>query len=395
TRYLGTMEDTVDHNYHWHDAIHAISPLHMDSIVAPENNPCGLDVREPCDDNGHGTHTMGTMVGRSGMDTIGVAPGARWIACRNMERGYGSPASYIECFEWFLAPTDLDGNKPDPARAPHVINNSWSCPPMEGCHPGNFELIRAAIGNLRAAGIVVVTSAGNAGPDCNTINRPPGMFAESFVVGATNINDTIADFSSRGAVQVDSSGRIKPDVVAPGVGVRSAWLDSNYIFANGTSMAGPHVAGTVALIISANPDLAGQVGVIEDIIRSTAIPLVTTQVCDSLSDQDVPNNTYGYGRINALAAVRKALTLSSVRQPPAVEQLQVFPNPARDDISVRTTSGKPCSGLSLVSITGQVIRVIPKSACADFVSIAELPPGMYFLTGEHAGRAFSARFVKM
>src|SRR5690606_27007554 len=90
--------DTADHNYNWHDAIHEINPFNADSI-----NPCGLDSKVPCDDNGHGTHTMGTMIGLDGPNQIGVAPEATWCACRNMERGWGTPFTYLECFEWFLA----------------------------------------------------------------------------------------------------------------------------------------------------------------------------------------------------------------------------------------------------------------------------------------------------
>ncbi|MEL7427645.1 MAG: S8 family serine peptidase [Bacteroidota bacterium] len=140
-QYRGWDGAVADHNYHWHDAIREISLLHGDSIFSPDNNPCGLDVDVPCDDHNHGTHTMGTMVGDDGDENqIGVAPQARWIGCRNMERGYGSPASYIECFDWFLAPTNLEGLEADPDAAPHVISNSWHCPPMEGCNPDNFAL---------------------------------------------------------------------------------------------------------------------------------------------------------------------------------------------------------------------------------------------------------------
>ena len=102
-QYRGNQGDTVLHDYHWYDAIREISPVHGDSLPSPDLNPCDLDVRIPCDDNGHGTHTMGTMVGDDGLgNQIGVAPDARWMACRNMERGYGSPATYIDCFEFFF-----------------------------------------------------------------------------------------------------------------------------------------------------------------------------------------------------------------------------------------------------------------------------------------------------
>jgi len=122
SKYQGYSEDTIIHDYSWHDAIHSLNPLHNDADDNPENNPCGLDTTEPCDDNAHGSHTMGTMVGGSDTLKIGVAPDAKWIACRNMDRGWGSPVTYTECFEWFLAPTDINGENPDPTKAPHVIN---------------------------------------------------------------------------------------------------------------------------------------------------------------------------------------------------------------------------------------------------------------------------------
>jgi serine protease AprX len=90
--YNGWSTDGVDHNYSWYDAIHELSPLHETSNCPPEVNPCGLDIDSPCDDHDHGTHTVGTMTGDDGMgNQIGVAPGAKWIACRNMECGLGKP----------------------------------------------------------------------------------------------------------------------------------------------------------------------------------------------------------------------------------------------------------------------------------------------------------------
>src|SRR5690606_13518356 len=152
SKYRGAEGDAVSHDYNWHDAIHEINPLNGDSIIMPGNNPCGLDYPIPCDDSGHGTHTMGMLVGSDSAYQIGVAPDARWIGCRNMERGWGKPSTYLECMEWFLAPTDVNGENPDPTKAPHVINNSWSCPEVEGCNPDNFELLHQAVVNLRAAG---------------------------------------------------------------------------------------------------------------------------------------------------------------------------------------------------------------------------------------------------
>ena len=153
-KYRGWNGLGANHNYNWHDAIHSGGGV------------CGADATAPCDDNSHGTHTMGTMVGDDGgSNQIGVAPGAKWIGCRNMDQGDGTPATYSECFQWFIAPTNLQNQNPDPTKAPHVINNSWGCPPSEGCTDPNVLL--AVVENTRAAGIVVVVSAGNSGAGCS------------------------------------------------------------------------------------------------------------------------------------------------------------------------------------------------------------------------------------
>ncbi len=295
--YRGWDGNTADHNYNWHDAIHGIDP-HNNG-----NNPCGLNSPEPCDDHYHGTHTMGTM---AGSNEIGVAPGAEWIACRNMERGYGMFSSYMECFQWFLAPTDLNNENPGPDLAPHVINNSWYCPEEEGCNTGNYAIMEGVVNNLVSAGVVVVVSAGNSGSGCGTINEAPAMFPGSFSVGATSSDDQIAAFSSRGPTTYNSVTYIQPNVSAPGVGVNSSIPNGSYAFLNGTSMAGPHVAGAVALMISANPDLAGQVSQIEDILQMTATGKTSAQDCGGTPGSEIPNNTFGYGIVNALEAAHAA-----------------------------------------------------------------------------------------
>jgi serine protease AprX len=288
-QYRGWNGATADHNYNWHDAIHS------------GGGDCGPESPFPCDDHNHGTHTMGTMVGDDGGgNQIGMAPEATWIGCRNMDRGHGTPATYSECFQWFIAPTDLNGANPNPALAPHVVNNSWACPPVEGCTDHN--VLQSVVENSRAAGIVVVASAGNSGPACNTVSNPPAIYDASFTVGATGSAGWIAGFSSRGPVTVDISNRLKPDITAPGVGIRSSIRNGDYSYLSGTSMAGPHVAGLVALLISANPALAGQVDKIEAIIRETAVPVTTLQECGGVPGNQVPNHTYGYGRIDAVAA---------------------------------------------------------------------------------------------
>ena len=215
-----------------------------------------------------------------------------------MNSGDGTPASYAECFQFFMAPTRVDGTDPDPSRAPHVINNSWSCPPSEGCTDPN--VLHTVVSNTRAAGIVVVVSAGNSGSQCGSVSTPAAIYEESMTVGATDSADIIAGFSSRGGVTVDGSNRLKPNVTAPGVGIRSSLNNGSYSGHswNGTSMAGPHVAGQVALIISAMPALAGRVETLEACIEATATPLTSSQECSGIPGSQVPNNTYGRGRID-------------------------------------------------------------------------------------------------
>ncbi len=296
-KYRGWNGATAEHNFDWHDAIHENNPN------TPAGNPCGFNSAVPCDDYGHGTHTMGTMVGADGANEIGMAPGARWIACRNMEEGWGTPATYSECYQWFLAPTDLDDLNPDPALAPDVINNSWGCPTSEGCTDPNVLL--TVVNNVRAAGIVTVHSAGNDGFDCSTINTPAAIYDASFTVGATTSTDAIASLSSRGPVTVDGSNRMKPDVAAPGIGVRSSIPGGGYASMSGTSMAGPHVAGLVALLLSADPALAGNVDRIEELVRRGAFQQATnTEVCGGVAANVFPNNTFGAGRIDALAMIQ-------------------------------------------------------------------------------------------
>lgn len=293
-QYRGWNGSAANHNYNWHDAIHENNPS------TPPGNSCGFDSAVPCDDNGHGTHTMGTMVGDDGgSNQIGMAPGARWIGCRNMEDGWGMPSTYIECYQWFIAPTDLSNNNPQPTLAPDVINNSWGCPTYEGCNPNS---LLSAVQAVRAAGIMTVHSAGNGGSACSSVNDPAAIYAESFTVGNTTSTDTISGSSSRGPVTVDGSNRMKPDISAPGSNIRSSTPGTGYTYLSGTSMAGPHVAGLVALLISAYPSSAGQIDTLEDVIEQSALHLTSTQTCGGVPGATIPNNTFGWGRIDALAA---------------------------------------------------------------------------------------------
>ncbi|MEH7336105.1 S8 family serine peptidase [Neobacillus drentensis] len=276
TKYRGydpANPDNPNHEFNWFDATETNGSV-------------------PYDDVGHGTHTVGTMVGSepNGTNKIGVAPGAKWIAAKAFTEEGGEDADLIEAGEWMLAPKDRNG-VPHPEMAPDVINNSW------GGSPGIDDWYRTIITNWRAANIFPEFSAGNTTPynsggPGSVAN--PANYPESFATGATDINNKLASFSLRGPSPY--GGIIKPEISAPGVNIRSSVPGGKYEGGwNGTSMAGPHTSGLVALLLQANSSL--KVEEIEQIIKETATP------CTDSEYPTTPNNGYGFGVINAFKAV--------------------------------------------------------------------------------------------
>ena len=272
--YRGNNGDgTFTHDYNWFDS-------------------SGTCNGKPCDNNGHGTHTMGTMVGDDGMgNQIGVAPGATWIAANGCATC--SDEDLIESGQWILAPTRADGSDADPAMRPNIVNNSWG-----NQIPSTFPFMEDITDAWAAAGIFGVWSNGNIGPTCDT-SSTPGSRISNYSIGAYDVNDTIADFSSRG---VGQDGEIKPNVSAPGVNVRSAVPGNQYAYASGTSMAAPHVAGAVALLWSAAPGLVGDVDATRNLLDGSAID-APDDSCGGTGDD---NNVYGEGRLDALSLIDAA-----------------------------------------------------------------------------------------
>jgi PKD repeat protein len=273
-----------NHNYNWWDAT-------------------GTYPTDPWDGHGHGTHTTGTMVGDDGgANQIGVAPGAQTVHCKNMtDGGSGTDATFTECFQWDLAPWDLSGANPNPDLAPDAVNNSW------GYTGGGDNQFRDEVQALHAAGILVEVSAGNEGPWCGLL-RSPGDYWEVLTTGSVNhaaaYPGTLTRFSSRGPSSLDP-GYYFPDIMAPGENIRSSLPDNSYGLKSGTSMAGPHATALVGLIWSACPNLAGQVETTIQIIQDTAAPLTGQGGSNCGGDYiDGPNNDWGFGTIDALAAVQ-------------------------------------------------------------------------------------------
>lgn len=328
----GVVVANIDSGVDWlHPALQSkyrgyTGPGHLPNHAGNWFDATGENAVYPVDSNGHGTHTMGTMVGGNG---VGVAPGAQWIAARAFNSAGVAQNSWLHAaFQWILAP---NGN---PALAPHIVNNSW------GSDNGASTEFAADVQALQTAGIFPIFSAGNNGPNAGTVGSP-GSLNTAFAVGATTIDDEIATFSSRGP---SPWGQIKPEVSAPGKGVYSTLPGGAYGNLDGTSMAAPHAAGLAALLLQASPALAGNT--IANIIKNSAIPL----------GSPIPNNVYGWGRIDAYNAVMSvaaagvlqgAVTNAANGTPIAGALVQMTPNPGGATVSASTnSSGAYTQGLA-------------------------------------------------
>lgn len=346
--YRGWNGATANHNYNWHDAIAGLAA--------------------PYDDSDHGTHTTGTMVGDIGDTHIGVAPGASWVACKAMDRfSVGSASTFLECLQWMLAPTDLAGQNPDPGQAPHVVNTSWGCRQSDGCAAATLA---TAIDNLAAAGILVTASVGNTGPECSSSKEPPGIYPSALASGAFDHNDQIVSFSSRGPVAVDGSGRRKPDLTAPGWRIFSSVSGGGYADINwsGTSMASAHTAGAAALVLQAQPALIGDLNGLAQLLQGAADPRGDNDGCGGDLPGQVPNNRWGYGALDAFAAVQTALGQATVS----------------GQVS-HAGSGVPLPGAQVVFTNTQTSGVVGAQADANGSYQVYLPAGAYDVAASRSG----------
>ncbi|MET7927149.1 S8 family serine peptidase [Streptomyces sp. NPDC005349] len=271
--YRGNNGDgSFTHDYNWYD-------------------PTGqCPTSAPCDNNGHGTHTMGTMVGAGG---VGVAPGAKWIAAKGCESSSCSDSSLLAAGQWILAPTDHTGQNPRPDLAPDIVNNSWG--------GGDTTFYQDIVEAWNAAGIFEAFASGNDGDGvtCST-GHAPGSQAPAYGVGAYDVNGRIADFSGFGPSRLD--GSMKPNISAPGVNVRSTWPGNTYKAISGTSMATPHVAGAVALLWSSAPSLIGNIDATRALLNEGARNVDDTH-CGGTADA---NNVWGEGKLDIFASVDEA-----------------------------------------------------------------------------------------
>lgn len=307
---------------------------------------CCLD--EPFDNVGHGSHVMGSIVGSTESGT-GVAPGARWIAAKGCRDGNCLRYGLAKSAQWVICPTRINGTDADCSRGADIVSNSWG-----GKDPRD-DFYTKYVHAWRQAGLVPVFANGNVGPECGAISAP-GDFANVMGIGAINVDNQLASFSSRGPAPQNKGrdgggdgpvfGDLKPDFVAPGVKVVSADARTNdtYMTMSGTSMATPHAAGVLALVLSAldkrHAAFRLQVKAVQDggvastneemysrlydILKATTtheveapiggggrrVPLPgwpERQQCDGRGYSTWPNMFYGYGVLDAHAAVSAAI----------------------------------------------------------------------------------------
>lgn len=300
-QYRGNNGDgTYSHEYNWFD-------------------PTNYSVNEPADPDGHGSHTMGTMVGRdqSGTNQVGVAPEAKWIACNGCTVEDCPDTALIACGQFMVAPSKLDGSAADPSKRPHVVNNSWG--DCSQTYDGFYEPVLTA---WQAAGIYPLFANGNssncfypAPPGLNTVGSPARSGKVTGVGSSERTGYTYAQHSNWGptdnldTINPRGFADLKPQVVAPGTDIRSiaSYSDDGYEEGwDGTSMSTPHVAGVVALMWNACPLLVGDYAYTETLLEQTAHPIPYDDGHPTTPASKVPNMATGWGEVDALAAVNRA-----------------------------------------------------------------------------------------
>ena len=330
-RLIGGMDTGVDGDHvaltdRWRGNWHPWQECWRDAL--------GGGTTYPVDNHGHGTHTMGTMcgAGHATGDTVGVAWEAQWIADNSINQGVGSEFDndVLGAFQWFADPDGDPGTTDD---VPDVVQNSWGIDARFG---GTYQDCdyrwQDAIDACEAAGVVVTFSAGNEGPSPQTHRSPANICnttTVNFSVGAVDAEYygwpyPICSFSSRGPSDCDGV-TIKPEVVAPGYYVYSCYNNGGYTRMSGTSMAGPHVAGVVALMRQANPNV--DVQTIKEILMSTAHDLGTAG----------EDNDYGWGFIDAYEAVMAVYAPDSI-PPAAVTDLAAVTGSGNGEVDLSWTA---------------------------------------------------------
>ena len=342
---------SYNHNFNWYDPAGVCPP------------------GAPCDNNSHGTHTMGTMVGDDGgANQIGMAPEAKWIAAKGCESNSCTDTSLLLSAEWIVAPCPI-GTPPgsptcDPNKRPNVVNNSWG-------GGGGDPWYQTVVNAWQAAGIFPAFSAGNSGPGPGTIGSP-GDYCNVTASGATNISDIVASFSSRGPGNFPAC-LDKPDVSSPGENVRSSVPGNNYANFSGTSMASPHTAGCVALLLSIDPTIT--YSDIYDLLTQNAVDLGAPGF----------DYNYGYGRIDCYAA---ALNLRP--------DFRLNPDPASQSACIPDGAAYAINVLQISTFSDPVTLSasgVPAGYNAGFDVNPVIPPGVSNMSVTNSGAAVAGNYT--
>ncbi|MDQ2712227.1 MAG: S8 family serine peptidase [Acidobacteriota bacterium] len=302
--YRGLLGTGANHNYNWWDAVH--------TTFTGGTNPCGVSSAVPCDDLGHGTHVTGAAVGGNFRDyQIGVAPEARFMACRDMDRGYASTGTaFEECMQFMLAPWNLQGQNPDPSKAPDLVVHPYHCY-ASGANCIDDPVMHAVYWNLYAAGITSIVAGEDSGAICNSLTNWPQNYAVAITAGALGYDpdsgmplSTLASYSNAGPG--NTATIFRPDIAAPGTQILSAVPGGNVAPMSGTSVAAAQLAGAFALVLSVRPTLQGRPEQMWRLV-SAAIPQ-WLQIGTCGSPASSPNYLYGWGNLDVSAMLAMANT---------------------------------------------------------------------------------------
>ncbi len=293
-----------------------------------------ISTEPTCDDgNGHGTHVAG-IAGAAGVNNAqatGVAPALSFYIDKVLDSsGSGTLSGVIAGIDWGVT------NK---AKVESMSLGTSFTTKASNCN-NTFPSLTSAINNAVAAGVTVVAAAGNSG---NAGVSAPGCISNVIAVGAVDSTDTIASFSSRGAAMTDHG------IVAPGVNIFSTWLGGSYATLSGTSMATPHVSGTIALMLKAKPSLSPTT--IRSTLFNTACTSTTTPSCPTGA---VPNSIYGYGRIDALAAYKAVAGPTPTPTPTPTPDFSILASPSSLTIQASASGSSTITVTSLNGFSGTV-----------------------------------------
>ena len=291
-------------------------------------NICGAG--GACDNNGHGTHTMGTMVGKDDPAlayNVGMAPNARWIACKGCETTTCTSVSLLACADWILAPA---GN---PSNRPNIVNNSWG-------GPGGISWYLTKVQAWRAAGIFPAFSSGNPGSTCGLIGSPSD-YQESFATGGHDSSRNVYNNSGRGPSVYGHDPYTKPNISSPAVSVISSYPTNLWAYMTGTSMASPHTAGAVALLWSCNHSLVGQIDATFQLLQNNT-DTAPTGNCGAPPDGQ-GNYTFGYGYLDVLKAGVASCSPTDV----SLTDFTAIPLPHGIQLSWQTTQENNLLGFNL------------------------------------------------